>query len=48
MLLPPVTMPGFEARIDAVPALGEHTEHILSGFGYTSGDIVELQRAGVV
>jgi len=48
MLLPPVTMPGFEARIDAVPALGEHTEHILSGFGYTSGDIVALRRAGVV
>ena len=48
MLLPPVTMPGFESRIDAVPALGEHTEHILSGFGYTSGDIVALRRAGVV
>jgi crotonobetainyl-CoA:carnitine CoA-transferase CaiB-like acyl-CoA transferase len=47
-LLPPVTMPDFEARIDAVPALGEHTERILSGFGYTSGDIVALRKAGVV
>jgi len=47
-LLPPVTMPGFEARIDAVPELGEHTERILSEFGYTSGDIVALRKAGVV
>jgi itaconate CoA-transferase len=47
-LLPPVTMPGFEARIDAVPALGEHTERILSELGYSSGDIVALRKAGVV
>ena len=47
-LLPPVTMPDFEARIDAVPALGEHTERILEEFGYTSEDIVGLQKAGVV
>jgi itaconate CoA-transferase len=47
-LLPPVTMPDFEARIDAVPALGEHTEHILSELGYTSGDIVVLRKARVV
>jgi itaconate CoA-transferase len=47
-LLPPVTMPDFEARIDAVPALGEHTERILSEFGYSSGDIVALRKAGVV
>ena len=47
-LLPAVTMPDFEARIDAVPALGEHTERILSELGYTSGDIVALRKAGVV
>jgi itaconate CoA-transferase len=47
-LLPPVSTPDFEARIDAVPALGEHTERILSEFGYTSGDIVALRKAGVV
>jgi itaconate CoA-transferase len=47
-LLPAVTMPDFGARIDAVPALGEHTERILSELGYTSGDIVALQKAGVV
>ena len=47
-LLPAVTMPDFEARIDAVPALGEHTERILGELGYTSGDIVALRNAGVV
>ena len=47
-LLPPVTMPDFEARIDAVPALGEHTERILSELSYGSGDIVALRKAGVI
>jgi len=47
-LLPPVTMPGFEARIDPVPALGEHTERILTELGYTSGEIGALRKAGVV
>jgi itaconate CoA-transferase len=47
-LLPPVTMPDFEARLARVPALGEHTERILEEFGYSSGDIVALRQAGVV
>jgi itaconate CoA-transferase len=47
-LLPPVTMPDFEARIDAVPALGEHTERILSELGYSSADITALREAGAV
>jgi itaconate CoA-transferase len=47
-LLPPVTMPDFEARLDRVPALGEHTERILKEFGYNSGDIAALRTAGVV
>ena len=46
--LPPVTMPDFEARIDPVPVLGEHTKCILSELGYGSEDIVALQAAGVV
>src|SRR5262249_17242282 len=46
--LPPVTMPDFEARIDPVPALGEHTERILSELGYGSADIVAFGAAGVV
>jgi itaconate CoA-transferase len=48
MLLPPVTMPDFEARIDAVPALGEHTQSILAELGYNSRDITALREAGVV
>ena len=47
-LLPPVTTPDFEARIDAVPTLGEHTERILSELGYTSEDIVVLRKESVV
>jgi itaconate CoA-transferase len=47
-LLPPVTMPDFQARLDRVPALGEHTERILGELGYSSGEIVALRQAGVV
>ena len=47
-LLPPVTMSNFEARLDRVPTLGEHTERILEEFGYSNGDIVALRKAGVV
>jgi crotonobetainyl-CoA:carnitine CoA-transferase CaiB-like acyl-CoA transferase len=47
-LLPPVTMPDFEARLERVPALGEHTERILKEFGYDSENIAELHKAGVV
>ena len=46
--LPPVSMPDFEARIDPVPALGEHMECILRELGYGSEDIVALRAAGVV
>src|SRR5262249_3203668 len=47
-LLPPVTMSNFEARLDRVPTLGEHTERILEEFGYSNEDIVALRKAGVV
>jgi len=32
-LLPPVTVPGREAAMGAVPALGQHTESVLAEFG---------------
>ena len=48
MLLPPVTMPDYEARISAVPALGKRTERILGELGYSRGDIATLREAGVV
>ena len=47
-LLPPTTMPDFEARLDPVPAVGEHTERILGELGYSSGDIAALRETGAV
>ena len=47
-LLPPATVPDFEARLDRIPALGEHTENILSELGYSNEDILVLRKAGVV
>jgi itaconate CoA-transferase len=41
-------MPDFEARLDKIPALGEHTDLILAEFGYSSEDIVELRKAGAI
>ncbi len=35
--LPPATFASFEARMDAVPAIGEHTERILGELGYDAG-----------
>lgn len=43
--LPPASYSGFEARMDPVPAIGEHTEDILAGLGYSKAEIAEL-RAG--
>jgi crotonobetainyl-CoA:carnitine CoA-transferase CaiB-like acyl-CoA transferase len=37
-----------EARMDPVPALGEHTEAILAGLGYSGEAIATLRREGVI
>jgi len=47
-LLPPGDNPAFTPRMDAVPALGEHTESILSELGYTAEGIAELRQAKVI
>ncbi|MEU5199935.1 CaiB/BaiF CoA-transferase family protein [Streptomyces scabiei] len=48
-LLPPITLPGGDdARMGAVPALGEHTGSLLRAAGMTDEEIAALRRDGVV
>ncbi len=46
--LPPATISGFEARMDPVPAVGEHNESILSELGYSAADIAVLRADGAI
>ncbi|MFG1645367.1 CaiB/BaiF CoA transferase family protein [Amycolatopsis sp. NPDC049252] len=43
--LPPITVPGRAPRMDAVPGLGEHTDTVLTEFGF---DAEALRRQGAV
>jgi itaconate CoA-transferase len=47
-LLPPATFPDFEARMDPIPAIGEHTESILRELGYGDSEISRLGAEGAV
>lgn len=47
-LLPPADLAGHTARMDPVPAVGEHTERILAGLGHSAADIDALRADGVV
>jgi itaconate CoA-transferase len=47
-LLPPGSWEEAEPRMDAVPALGEHSEAILATLGYSPSRIAELRSAGVI
>jgi itaconate CoA-transferase len=47
-LLPPVRMDGFEARMDPIPALGQHTDAILASLGYGADDIIRLRSDGAI
>lgn len=47
-LLPPVSSNAYAPRMDAVPALGEQTDDVLTELGYTPGDIQRLHEQGAV
>jgi itaconate CoA-transferase len=43
-MLPPVAISDCDARMDPLPAIGEHTERILAELGYTAAQITALRR----
>jgi itaconate CoA-transferase len=47
-LLPPGMPASFEARMDAVPALGQHAEAILAELGYAAADIARLRAEAAI
>ena len=47
-LLPPGRNSAFVPRMDAVPALGEHTDALLGELGYAAGDIQRLREHGAI
>jgi itaconate CoA-transferase len=47
-LLPPGRVSSWDARMDAVPAVGEHTEGILAELGCSAEDIEAMRAAGAV
>jgi len=47
-LLPPGRQSAFDYRMDAIPAVGEHTESILRSLGRTEADIESLRAAEAI
>ena len=45
---PPFNLDGFEPRMDAIPALGAHSEAILLELGFTSIEIQRMQETGII
>lgn len=46
-LLPPAVPRGVEPRMDAVPALGAHTESVLQWLGYTTEETERMRTTGL-
>ena len=47
-LVPPVRMEGVEPVMGAIPALGEHTDAILTELGYSESAVAKLRTEGVI
>ena len=47
-LLPPGVNSSYDYRMDAVPAVGEHTESILRELGRTSDQVATMRAAGAI
>lgn len=47
-LLPPPVVPGWEWRLDPIPALGEHTAGVLRELGFAADEIEAMRAAGAV
>lgn len=47
-LLPPATLSGSDARMDAIPEIGEHTERILAELGLPADEIAALGADGAI
>jgi crotonobetainyl-CoA:carnitine CoA-transferase CaiB-like acyl-CoA transferase len=47
-LKPPFNLSGFEPRMDAVPALGEHSRAILAELGYGDPEVEALAACGAI
>jgi crotonobetainyl-CoA:carnitine CoA-transferase CaiB-like acyl-CoA transferase len=47
-VLPPPVISGYPARMGSVPALGEHTEAVLSGIGMSAAEIAMLRDSGAI
>jgi itaconate CoA-transferase len=47
-LLPPGRSSAYQARMDPVPALGQHSEAILSELGWSQADIAILRKQGAI
>jgi formyl-CoA transferase len=47
-LKPPAGLDGVEPRMDPVPALGEHTEAVLSELGYSTESIAGLRAQAAI
>ena len=47
-LRPPAGLSDVEPRMDAVPAVGQHTEAVLRELGYADADVARMRAAGAI